>query len=142
MVAPDITEVASHLRLAVTRLARKLRREAEGGLTPTMLAALATIDRLGPVTIGDLSAHEQVSGPTMTRIVAHLADAGLVVREPDVNDRRIAWMSTTPEGRRLLQRSRKRKEAYLARRLRTLPPDDLELLERASALFDRLAEGR
>lgn len=139
---PDTTELASHLRLAVTRLARKLRQESELGLSLSLHAALSTIERAGAVTLGDLAACEQVQPPTMTRIVSALVDAGLVSREADPADGRVAWVFPTVEGRRLLQRSRRRKEAYLARRLREIPPEDLEVLERAASILERLTEGR
>jgi DNA-binding MarR family transcriptional regulator len=141
-IAPDTTEVAAHLRLAVTRLARKLRRETEGGLSPTMLSALASVERHGPVTIGELCAHEQVSGPTMTRIVANLAEAGFLSRDVDLGDRRVAWVSITPDGLKVLSRARRRKEAYLAKRLRAFSLEELDLLDRASTLLDSIAESR
>jgi DNA-binding MarR family transcriptional regulator len=138
--AADTTELASRLRLAVTRLARKLRQEAEPGITPSLLIALSSVDRAGSMTIGELSATEQVQPPTMSRIVASLVEAGLVVREPDEQDRRVAWVRVTPEGARLLQRSRRRKEAYLARRLRSLEPRELAVLEDAAVILERLTE--
>jgi DNA-binding MarR family transcriptional regulator len=141
-IAPDTTEVAAHLRLAVTRLARKLRRETEGGLSPSMLSALASVERHGPVTIGELCAHEQVSGPTMTRIVANLAEAGFLSRDVDLGDRRVAWVSITADGLKVLSRARRRKEAYLAKRLRAFSPEELDLLDRASSLLDGIAESR
>src|SRR5438034_1136008 len=64
----DIADLASRLRLGVTRLARKLRREGDTGITPTLLAALSTIERHGPVTAGELASHEQVEKPTVTRL--------------------------------------------------------------------------
>jgi DNA-binding MarR family transcriptional regulator len=141
-IAPDTTEVAAHLRLAVTRLARKLRRETEGGLSPTMLSALASVERHSPLTIGELCAHEQVSGPTMTRIVANLAEAGFLSRDVDLGDRRVAWVSITPDGLKVLSRARRRKEAYLAKRLRAFSLEELDLLDRASTLLDSIAESR
>lgn len=134
------TELASRLRLGVTRLARKLRQEAEPGITPSMLMALSSIERGGRMTIGDLCAAEQVQPPSMTRIVSALVDAGLVTREPDPGDRRIAWVEATPDGLRLLQRSRRRKEAYLSRRLRDLERDELAVLEEAVPILERLVE--
>jgi DNA-binding MarR family transcriptional regulator len=88
----------------------------------------------------ELCAAEQVQPPSMTRIVAALAETGLVAREADAEDRRVAWVRVTPEGRRLLDRSRRRKEAYLARALRTLEPDEVATLEDAAALLERLTE--
>jgi DNA-binding MarR family transcriptional regulator len=137
---PDTAALAARLRLGVTRLARKLRQEAEPGITPSMLAALSSAERQGPLTMRDLCAAEQVQPPSMTRIVAALADAGLVAREADPDDGRVVWVRVTPEGRRLLDRSRRRKEAYLARALRTLDPDEVATLEDAAALLERLTE--
>lgn len=139
--ADPTTDLASALRLAVTRLARRLRQEgAEGGITPSQLSALATVERFGPVTLGELAAHERVQPPTMTRIVAALADAGLVTREVDAGDRRIARVQVTAAGRRLLARSRRRKTAFLATRLRRLGDDERRLLERAVPVLERLLE--
>jgi DNA-binding MarR family transcriptional regulator len=134
-------EVALRLRLGVTRLARKLRQEAEPGLTPSLLSALAAVERGGRLTVGELCAVEQVQPPTMTRFVASLVDAGLVRREPDPSDRRVAWISATPEGARLLSRVRRRKEAFLVRRLRDLDPEQLDVLDRAAPILERLVGG-
>jgi DNA-binding MarR family transcriptional regulator len=139
--AVDLAELASRLRFGVTRLARKLRQQAEPGITPSCLAALATIAAHGPMTIGDLCVHEQVQPPTMSRVVATLVDAGLVERVPDAVDRRIAWVRVTSEGERTVQRSRRRKEAYLAKRIRALEPEQVEVLERAAGILERLVEG-
>jgi len=140
----DTAALAARLRLGVTRLARKLRREAEAGITPSMLSALSSAERRGPLTMRDLCSAEQVQPPTMTRIVAALVEAGLVVRESDPVDGRVAWVRVTPQGRRLLARSRRRKEAYLAKALGALDPHELEHLETATGVLERLitlAEG-
>src|SRR4029450_1486203 len=125
-------------RLAVPRLARRLRQEAESGVTPSMLSALSSAERQGSLTMRDLCVAEQVQPPTMTRIVAALVEAGLVVREPAPVDGRVAWVNVTPDGRRLLQRSRRRKEAYLAKALRLLDPEELGTLEAAAESLERL----
>ena len=134
----DTAALAARLRLGVTRLARRLRQEAEAGITPSMLSALSSAERRGPLTMRDLCAAEQVQPPTMTRIVAALVEAGLVVREADKADGRVAWVRVTTEGRRLLERSRRRKEAYLAKALRALEPRELEHLETAAGVLERL----
>jgi DNA-binding MarR family transcriptional regulator len=138
----DTTEIAARLRLGVTRLARKLRQEAEAGLSPSLLSALSTIAREGRLTIGDLCSLEQVQPPTVTRAVAALVEGGLVSRETDGTDRRVAWVSVTPEGAKLLHRTRRRKEAYLARRLRDLSPRQLATLDEAARILEQLVEGR
>jgi DNA-binding MarR family transcriptional regulator len=141
-IAPiDTAELASRLRLGVTRLARKLRQQAEPGMTPSLLSALSTIERAGPMTIGELCAVEQVQPPTMTRLVASLVETGMVERNVDPDDRRVAWVRVTPAGARSLAQTRKRKEAYLARRLRRLEPERLAVLEEAAAILDQLVEG-
>jgi DNA-binding MarR family transcriptional regulator len=141
MVPIDTAELASRLRLGVTRLARKLRQQAEPGLTPSLLSALSTIERAGPMTIGELCGVEQVQPPTMTRLVASLVETGMVERSVDPNDRRVAWVRVTPAGARSLAQTRKRKEAYLAKRLRRLAPERLAVLEEAAAILDQLVEG-
>ena len=140
--APDTAELASRLRLGVTRLARRLRQEAEPGITPTLLSALASIERAGPLTVGDLCALEQVQPPTMTRITSALVDARLVTRERDPVDGRVAWVRITAEGAKVLHRGRRRKEAYLAKRLRSLDAERLAVLERATGILEELVEGQ
>jgi DNA-binding MarR family transcriptional regulator len=137
----DITELASRLRLGVTRLARRLRQEAEYGITLTKLSALTAVERGGRVTVSELCAAEQVQPPTMSRAVAGLEAAGLIAREQDPDDRRVSWLRVTPEGTKLLQRSRRRKEAYLAKRLRELEPEQVAVLDRAAAILEELVEG-
>jgi DNA-binding MarR family transcriptional regulator len=140
-VPADTAALAGRLRIGVTRLARRLRQEAEPDITPSMLVALSSVDSQGPLTMRDLCAIERVQPPSMTRIVAALVDAGLVERRADPSDGRLAWIRVTGAGRRLLERSRGRKEAYLAKALRDLEPDDLETLERAAGILERLTDG-
>src|SRR5262245_27752686 len=105
-----------------------------------MLSALSSAERQGPVTMRDLCAAEQVQPPTMTRIVAALVAAGLVVREADAEDGRVAWVRVTPGGRRLLERSRRRKEAFLARAIRDLDAREVATLEIAAEVLERFTE--
>ena len=133
-------ELASRLRLAVTRLARRLRTQLPGDLSPSQLATLASVERLGPITLGELSAAERVKPPTMTKIVGCLEEQGLVSRTVDQSDRRVARVEATGEGRRFLDQTRKQKDAYLAERLRGLDPADRAALERAAAVLERLLE--
>ena len=136
----DVAGLASQLRLSVFRLARKLRRQAESGITQTQSAALSTIERHGPLTAGELAAHEQIQKPTCTAVIAALLEAGFIERTPDPLDGRVAWLQISPAGRRVLQQARKRHTAYLARRMSRLEPDELEILERATQILERLTE--
>ena len=132
-------EVAGRLRVSVTRLARIMRQQEESGLTPTLRAALATVARHGPLTLGALAAHEQVTKPTTTNIVSKLEGRGLVARRPDLSDRRVCWVEVTPLGRRQLQMHRERRTEWLASRLRALPPDQLEQLAGALDALDTIS---
>jgi DNA-binding MarR family transcriptional regulator len=137
---PTLPELASTLRIRVMRLSRNLRRQAGTGLSASLLSALTTVERDGPMTIGTLAHAEQVRPPTMTKVVASLVEQGLATRDPDPLDGRVAWVMATPEGRSLLRRTRRRSDAYLATRLRSLDREELLVLERASRLLERLTE--
>jgi DNA-binding MarR family transcriptional regulator len=133
-------DLAADLRLAVGRLARSLRQADDGGLTPSQLSALSSIDALGSVRLGDLAAAERVTSPTLTKIVANLEAAGLVQRSADPDDRRAARVSLTPAGKSRLKRLRTERNAYLQQRLAALSADDRETLAAAIAVLARLAE--
>jgi DNA-binding MarR family transcriptional regulator len=134
-------ELAARLRLAVMRLARRLRQQTVGDLSPTLISALATVERHGPLTLGRLAELEGVKRPSVTRIVAGLEEGGLVRSEVGADDRRVRRVSVTPAGRRLLQRSRTRKTAYLARHLRELSREETAALAAAADALERLLEG-
>ena len=133
-------DLPSRLRLAVTRTARRLRQEAGTDLSPSLTAALATIERHGPLSPSGLADLERVRRPTATRMVARLEEDGLVERSTDPADGRVSLVSTSPAGRALLKNVRGRKNAYLARRLRELSDDEVADLERAAQIMERLLE--
>jgi DNA-binding MarR family transcriptional regulator len=135
------TELPSRLRLAITRSARRLRQAADDGLSPSLTAALATIERHGPLTPSRLAELERIQRPTATRLVTKLDEDGLVLRTPDLDDRRVAHVEITKDGRALLKRLRSRKNAYLAKRMRDLDDEELATLERATEILERMLEG-
>jgi DNA-binding MarR family transcriptional regulator len=137
-IAPP--DLASSLRLAVTRTARRLRQEAGGELSPSQSAALACIDRHGPLTPSELAARERIQRPSATRMLALLEERGLIARTADPRDRRSTQVAVTPDGTRLLAALRDRKDAYLTRRLRELEPEELDALARAVDVLERLLE--
>jgi DNA-binding MarR family transcriptional regulator len=139
-----LTERAAHLRTAIVRTARRLRQEAAAettGLTPTSVAALATIERHGPMTPSEIAAIERVKRPTITRTLGCLEREGLIDRTPDPTDRRSALVEINGAGRERLRRLRSRKNAYLARRMRDLTDAEVETLERAAEILERMREG-
>ncbi len=134
------TDLPERLRLAVTRLARRLRQQSDVDASPTQMSALATIARLGPLTLGDLAAAERVQPPTITAAVGRLEGQGYVVRRPDEQDRRIVRVEATRAGRKLLARNRSRKTAYLEKRLRALTTHERATLAEATEILDRILE--
>jgi DNA-binding MarR family transcriptional regulator len=133
-------ELAPRLRWALTRLARRLRQEAGADLGPSQTAALATVERHGPLSPSELAEIERIKRPTATRIVRHLEGAGLVERVKDPADGRSSILSLTAEGRALLRRVRERKTAYLAKRLSAMDAEDRRTLERAAELLEGMLE--
>ena len=132
--------ISSTLRISVMRLARRLRSERiDTTLTLTQLSTLATLDRHGALSPGELAAHVKVQPPSMTRVIAALEDRGLVSRAPHPTDRRQARVSLSPAGHGLLREDRRRRDAWLSRQLRGLPEDELALLRAAAPVLERLA---
>jgi DNA-binding MarR family transcriptional regulator len=138
-----LTDAAAQLRLGIVRTARRLRQEAAAeasGLTPTSTAALATIERHGPLTPSELAELERVKRPTVTRTLGCLEREGLVERMPDPSDGRSSLVSINAAGRERLRRLRRRKNAYLAKRMRDLPVEDVAALERAAKILEQMLE--
>jgi DNA-binding MarR family transcriptional regulator len=140
----SLADSAARLRLAIVRTARRLRQEAAGAgggeLTPTAVSALATVERHGPLTPSELAEIERVKRPTATRTLGVLTEAGLIDRAPDPADGRSALVSVSAAGRERLRRLRGRKNAYLARRMRELPAEDVATLERAASILEQILE--
>jgi DNA-binding MarR family transcriptional regulator len=133
------TELAARLRMAVTRLQRRLREQGVGGLSPSQSSALASVARLGSPTLGALAAREAVQPPSMTRIVGALETMGYVTRVVDPTDRRVARVTLSPRGRAVLDRNRSAKDAYLAQRLLHLTDRERASLGDLTVLLERLA---
>jgi DNA-binding MarR family transcriptional regulator len=137
------TDLATRLRLGITRTARRLRQEAGSELSPTLASALATIARHGPLTPSELAVREGVQRPTATKLLARLEAPELVVRTADPEDGRSSLVAISPAGLALLLQARTRKDAYLARRLRALSAEDRATLRRATDILEAmLDEGR
>jgi DNA-binding MarR family transcriptional regulator len=138
--------LATAMRISISRLARRLRVERLGlGGTETVisdiqLAALAALARHDSMTPGELAEHEKVQPPSMTRVIAVLEERGLVKREPHATDRRQVVLTATDEGRDVVQRVRRRREAWLAQRLQELTPDERQILRAASPILEKISQ--
>jgi DNA-binding MarR family transcriptional regulator len=129
----------------VSRLARRLRaeRQSEGlepDLSDTQLAALAALERHSAMTPGELADHEKVQPPSMTRVITVLEERGLVMRAPHASDRRQVVLTVTDYGRKVVQQSRKLREAWLAKRLRELTPQERSALRAAAPVLEKLSQ--
>ena len=137
------TALASELRTSLTRLTRRLRQmRADTSLSLGQLAALGTLDRHGPMTPGDLAAHERVQPPSMTRMLNALEEGGYVTRSKHPSDGRQVVVALAPTGLQVLKEDRRQREAWLAQRLRDLTPHERELLHEAAELIDRLGRAQ
>ena len=132
-------ELASTLRVSVMRLGRRLRAErVVTDLSLTQMAALGTLDRHGPLTPRELADHEKVQPPSMTRVLAGLEERGLILRTPHETDGRQHLVSLTAEAHALLKEDRRRRDAWLARRLAELTQEERDVLRAAAPVIERL----
>ena len=137
--ADRVERVADRLHSASIHLLRRVRRrDDESGVTAPHLSALSVLVFGGARTLGELAEAEQVRPPSITRIVRNLEAEGLVEREPDPADRRIVRVRATDRGRMVLEEGRRRRISDLAARLRTVDAGELETLERAAELIERV----
>jgi len=135
-------EDADRLRLAITRLQRRLRRQANAGITPSQLAVLGTLNRLGPLTLGELADAEAVAPPSISRTAAALEEKQLVERVAVSDDRRSSRLRLTPKARRLIQTIRHQRTAWIAARVAELSGADIRALQRGIEALEHLAESR
>ncbi len=133
--------LASALRSSILRLSRQIRfqRADDAELTANQLGVLGTLSKHGPMTIGDLAAHERVKPPSMTRIVSNLEEAGMVRRTPAETDKRQVRVELTPAAGSLILANRRRRDEWLQRKLKTLTPEERDILRRAAPVLERLA---
>src|SRR5215467_3299511 len=130
----------TRLRVAIARLSRRLRRHELAGLTPTQLAALATVERSGPIRLGDLAAAEGIAPSTLTRLVTALEDSGYVRRNADPSDARASTLVITSHGQDALERIRTESTLMLTASLRLLTPEQRSVLADALPVLEQLAE--
>lgn len=130
--------LAERLRVAVGRLARRLRQQSLGGLTPSQSAILSSLDRRGPMSMSRLARFEAISRPSATGIVSRLIDKGFVVRSDDPEDGRAAIVAITPAASALLEQRRQERTAFLARRIEALSDEEQLTLAKAAELIERI----
>jgi DNA-binding MarR family transcriptional regulator len=132
----------TRLRVALARLSRRLRRHELAGLTPTQLAALATIGKTGPMRLGDLAAAEGIAPSTLTRLVTALEEAGYVRRCTDPSDARASTLTITAHGQDALERIRTENTLMLTASLELLTPEQRSALAAALPVLEQLADAQ
>jgi DNA-binding MarR family transcriptional regulator len=141
-VARTDSGLASALRVSVARLSRRMRAERDPAnemLPVGQLSVLGLLNRYGDSTIGELAALERVQPPSMTRTVNCLADGGYVERHKNERDGRQVVVALADKGQQTLAADRRRRDAWLAQRLRELTPDERSVLRQAAPIIERLA---
>lgn len=133
--------LASDLSLAVMRLARQLRfRNPSSPVSLSQLSALATLTNEGPMTPGALAIRERVRPPSMTRVIASLADEGFVDRAPHPVDGRQVLVSVSESGAELVKTARRARQEWLAEQLVKLDGDKRAVLREAADLMLALVD--
>jgi DNA-binding MarR family transcriptional regulator len=133
-------DLADALRLVIGRLARRLRQQALGDMTPSQRSVLSSLGRHGPMRMGELAAVEGISGPSLTGIVGRLEDRGFVVRRDDPDDARSTIAAATDRGLGALEEARRERTAFLVKRLARLDESERETVAGAVALLGRMVE--
>lgn len=139
MPKPDPLATAERIHQAAIRLLRRVRAaDAEAGLSAPKLSALSVLVFAGPQSLGALARAEQVTAPTMSKLVGDLEAQGLAVKRKDRDDARAVRIEATAKGKRLLEEGRARRLAMLRAELKTFTPEEIAALDRAADLMLRI----
>ncbi|HEY3293446.1 MAG TPA: MarR family transcriptional regulator [Candidatus Nanopelagicaceae bacterium] len=134
------SHTAVELRLVIGRLIRAIRQHNAGGLTPSQVSALATIEELGPIRISDLAAHESIGAPVATRVTTSLEELGYIKRLQDTQDRRAWLVELTAAGHKVLRNLREERTAGINQRIQMLSKSEIATLNAALPVLDKLAK--
>lgn len=136
----QVHDLALDLHHAILHLLRGVREDDQlTGLPPAQLSVLSVVVFGGPRRLGDLAKLEQVSAPALSRVARELEKRGLVSRQPDPKDRRVWWLDATDKARDVMVAARDRRVSRIADALRTLTADDMEILQQAAPLLQRMS---
>ncbi|GAA5188635.1 MarR family transcriptional regulator [Rugosimonospora acidiphila] len=130
--------LAARLRIAVARLYRRIRLKADMGVSPLQLSTLASIEKYGPLRLGELAARESMTAPTMTRLLALLDERELIVRSPDPVDARSTRVALSEAGAALLDEVRSQGTALLDAWMARLPEEQRAALAAALPALEAL----
>ncbi len=134
----QLARLASDLRLACMRISRRVRFESSHDVAPHQFSVLCRLEH-APLTPGELAEIERVAKPSMSRTVAALAERDLVSRQDDPSDGRQVIVALTEEGRRTMQATRRKRDAWMSSRILLLSPEEQAVLARATEILTRVA---
>lgn len=134
------SQTAAELRLVIGRLIRSIRQHSAGGLTPSQVSALATIEELGPIRISDLAARESVGAPVATRVTTSLEVLGYIKRVQDVQDKRACLVELTTSGHKVLKHLWEERTVGINQRIQMLSKAEIAALNAALPVLDKLAK--
>ncbi len=138
LLSKSQSHTASELRLVVGRLIRSIRQHSAGGLTPSQVSALATIEKSGPIRICDLATRESVSAPVATRVTTSLEDLGYIKRVQDSNDKRACLVDLTPSGDKVLKNLWEARTDGIYQRIQMLTKSEIAAINAALPVLDKL----
>lgn len=131
--------VAKQLRPVLTRLyLLYFRQTATSAISMAQLSIMMNLQDNGPLRISQIADLEAIRMPTASNAVNHLEQMGLVSRVRDVSDRRGVRVRLTDEGTRQLEKITEERVEQLATLLNGLTDEELQQVENALPLFDRV----
>ena len=139
-MAPDDLTDDQDLRLAIQRLARRIRAMQADDVTEGQRAVLFALSKNGRQTLGSLSEHERVTPPSMNRTINALVELGLVTREPATDDARKVSLDLSGAGHAFIRETRRRRDAWFTTRLDALPADQRRMLREVAPILRDLAD--
>lgn len=134
------SQTAAELRLVIGRLIRSIRRHNDGGLTPSQVSALATIEEFGPIRISDLASRESVGTPVATRVTTSLEDLGYIKRVQDSQDKRACLVELTSTGYKVLKNLWEERTVGINQKIQMLSKSEIAALNAALPVLDKLAK--
>lgn len=112
-------EVAAALRTVIHRLVKLLRRQTheKGSFSLTERSVMGSLYQLGEQPPSTLAQLEKVTSQSMSQIISHLDEAGMISKTASGEDKRKVLLSLSPAGRAYVEDARDRKQEWLAHAL-------------------------
>ncbi|MGI4727602.1 MAG: MarR family winged helix-turn-helix transcriptional regulator [Janthinobacterium lividum] len=136
-------QLASELRMVITRLIKKLRSKASANdkLSLTERSTIVLLDQHKELFPNELAAMEKVTTQSMSQILNHLVELGYINRRISNTDRRKAIISLSEKGQQMLHQVRNERDEWLNRALaETCSAAEQEILRQALSPLTKLVD--